>query len=786
MHERTLRVLEYDKIIEHLASFATSSLGREACLTLRPADDFSVVQKALRETSEARAIWTGVHHFPIGGIHDIREEVATAKIGRTLAGEELFRIADCLQTVGELCQFFKEYGADYPVITERMERLVALPKIVRSITSAIGPGGEVLDQASPKLHGLRVQVRTLQNRVKDRLDSIVKSSENQKYLQENIVTVRNGRYVIPVKQEYKSIFPGIVHDQSSSGATLFIEPMAVMEANNQLRQVEAEIEEEVLRILTQLSGEVGALSESIQANIEVLSQLDLIVAKARMSLEMDGIEPTLNHDGVIRLRGARHPLLQGDVVPIDLDLGDAFSTLVITGPNTGGKTVSLKTAGLLVLMAQSGMHIPAKQETEISVFRGVFSDIGDEQSIEQSLSTFSSHMSQIVSILKEATGPSHLVLLDELGAGTDPAEGAALAMSILTTLHQSGARTIATTHYSELKAFAYNTPGVQNASVEFDVETLRPTYRLMIGTPGHSNAFAIAARLGLSQTIIDRAREILSPDHLRVEELIGQIVADKRQLEEDGRVASQLRARLEKEKSEYEKALIQIKKERDQARREAREEARALVYNTRREMEEIIQELRQAAPNEQGRIVNHVRYRIKNSLERLEEKPEPIIAQEESSELTVGAEVEIPQTGGVGVVISLNDNEAQIQMGKMKVWIAREKIRPVKTKPRKEERRLKNNLGGIGTLGKEKVQTISSELDLRGLTVEDAIMEVDKYLDEVFLAGLASVRIIHGKGTGALRSAIGEYLRTHPHVQKFRWGQENEGGMGVTVVEMFH
>jgi DNA mismatch repair protein MutS2 len=720
----------------------------------------------------------------MGGIHDIRQEVGTARIGRTLPGEDLFRIAECLQTAGEIHEFFKEFGADYPVLKERMDLLVVLPRIIQSIFSAIGPGGEVLDQASPKLHNLRTQARTLQNRVKDRLDSIVKSSDNQKYLQENIVTVRNGRYVIPVKQEYKSIFPGIVHDQSSSGATLFIEPMAVMEANNQLRQVEAEAEEEVFRILAQLSSQVGAAAQSIQINIEILKALDLIVAKARLSLEMDGIEPSLNHHGIIRLRGARHPLLTGDVVPIDLDLGDTFSTLVITGPNTGGKTVSLKTVGLLVLMAQSGMHVPAKAGTELSVFAGVFSDIGDEQSIEQSLSTFSSHMSQIVTILSNADSLNHLVLLDELGAGTDPAEGAALAMSILSILHQCGVRTIATTHYSELKAFAYNTPGVQNASVEFDIETLRPTYRLMIGTPGHSNAFAIASRLGLSAAVIDRAREILSPDHLRVEELIGQIVADKKKLEEDSRIASQLRSRLEKEKVEYEKALIQIKNEREQVAKQAREEARTLVFETRREMEEIIQELRDAPPVEQRKIVNNVRYKLKSSLERLEDKPDPSTFGDSSAEFAVGDEVEVFQTGGTGVVIAINGNEAQVQLGTMKVWISREKIRHRKSKNLKEKKKPTTVPSGVGNLGKEKVETISAELDLRGYTVEDALMEVDKYLDEAFLAGLAKVRLIHGKGTGALRSAIGEYLRKHPHVQKQRWGEDNEGGMGVTIVDL--
>lgn len=784
MQERTLRVLEFDKILVKLAELATSSLGRGAAYELAPFSEQQQIVSLLQETSEVRSLWSGAHQFPMGGIHDLHEEVSTAAIGRTLTGEDLLRISATLETVGRLRTFIKEHGETYPVLRRSLERLIFLPKLVQAIQAAIGQGGEVLDSASPKLHGLRAQMRTLHNRVKDRLESIVRSTEHQKHLQENIVTLRNGRYVIPVKQEYKGLFPGIVHDQSSSGATLFIEPMVVVEINNQLRQVESDEVDEVHRILTQLSAIVGAVSADIRVDLDILTHLDLTVAKARLSIEMNGVEPVMHDDGKIRLIGARHPLLTGAVVPIDLELGDAFSTLLITGPNTGGKTVSLKTAGLLVLMAQAGMHVPAKIGTELSVFDGVYSDIGDEQSIEQSLSTFSSHMTQIVAILRAADSPRDLVLLDELGAGTDPAEGAALAMSILSTLHQNGVRTIATTHYSELKAFAYNTPGVQNASVEFDLETLRPTYRLMIGTPGHSNAFAISSRLGLSSGIIDRARAILSPEHQKVEELIGQIVADRKSVEVEKQQASILRVRLEKEKHDYEKSIAKFKEEREQLERKAREEARAIVFETRREMEEIIEELRVAPPVEQRKLVNKVRHSLKQSLEKLEEKPEPRHEPDnrQSLQFAVGDQVELTHLGENGVIIAMNGNEAHVQLDKMKVWVARKKLRPAKPKAQIKKVRPSTT----GALGQQKAESISTELDLRGKMVEEALMEVDKYLDEAFLAGLEKVWIIHGKGTGALRSAIGEYLRTHHHVKKHRWGDDNEGGMGVTVVDLVH
>lgn len=779
MNERTLRVLEFDKIRHRLAEFAGSDLGKELALALTPSVAPEEVAAWQAETTEAKELWQGIERVPLGGIYDIRRPVKEARVGRTLPPEDLLITGSTLRAARLLKDFFSgEREEDYPVLSSLASELVVFPEVEKAIDRVVGPEGTIRDDASPKLATLRSRIRILQNRLKDKLDSLVRSGENQKYLQEALVTIRNGRYVLPVKQEYKANFPGIVHDQSASGATLFIEPIAVVELNNQLRQVEAEEEEEVARILRELSGLVGAVAAEIQEDLKILARIDLAFAKARYSLTLQGTEPVLNSKGYIRLIGARHPLLTGDVVPIDLELGGDFHTLVITGPNTGGKTVSLKTVGLLTLMAQAGLHLPARSGTETAIFSGVYSDIGDEQSIEQSLSTFSSHMTNIVSILREAHDEKSLVLLDELGAGTDPAEGAVLAIAILNALHRRGARTVATTHYSDLKVFAYNTPGVQNASVDFDPETLRPTYRLLIGLPGRSNAFAISARLGLDESIIEEARSLLAPGRQRVEDLIGRIAAEKRVLEEERKDAAILRRRLQEEEEEYRKELTRLKEERNRLLAEAREEARSLVRETRREMENLLRELREAAPQEQSRMVNSARRRMKEKLETFEE-PKPAPAGGYQGEIRPGISVYLTHLGQKGEVLETNEDSVQVQVGALKVWAPRNVVAPLE----KEGQETGRGQISYGDLAQKKAKTISPELDLRGLTVEEAIMAVDKYLDEALLAGLPSVRIIHGKGTGALRSAISEFVRGHRQIKSSRWGETGEGGMGVTVVE---
>src|SRR5690554_1149156 len=619
LQEKSARILEFDKIRQILAGFTASKPGEELAISLQPATVLEEVARAQKETTEARELWQ-TSRVPLDGIFDLRAAAEGARRGKVLSPEELLATGATLRAARLLRKSLGEEAEERaPVLSALAAGLTTFPQLEAALTKAIGPDGEVRDEASPVLRSLRRQAQTLQNSIRERLDALTRSGETQKYLQEALVTIRNGRYVLPVKQEFRQYIPGIVHDQSASGATLFIEPMAVVELNNKLRRVEAEIQEEIERILTELSRRVGEAATGILANQEILARLDLAFAKGRYSLSINGTEPVLNTKGFIRLLRARHPLLEGEVVPIDLELGGDFHVLVITGPNTGGKTVSLKTTGLLALMTQAGLHIPARSGSEMPVFTGIYSDIGDEQSIEQNLSTFSSHMSNIVPIMEAAQDQNNLVLLDELGAGTDPAEGAALATAILKTLHDRGVRTVATTHYSDVKIFAYNTPGVENASVDFDPRTLRPTYRLLTGVPGQSNAFVIAARLGLEKAIIEEAQQLVAPGTRNLEELLGQIAEEKRELEAEREKTARLRLALEKKEKEYTEKLGRFEGERASLLREAREEARNLIRETRREMENLLRRLREAAPEKQSEIANETRRQL---AERLEEMPE--------------------------------------------------------------------------------------------------------------------------------------------------------------------
>ncbi len=592
MNERTLRVLEFDKIIGRLMTYASSSLGKEAIEEVRPIQDTDEVQRALKETSEARTICQ-TEEFPLRGLVDVRSAVKRASIGSTLQPDELLNIAQVCTCSRRVHRFFQDKAEEYVLLAEHRAGLTPLRHLEDVIGQAISEYGEVKDSASSKLRQLRQEIRNGQAKVKQRLDSLVRSTTTQKYLQEPIVTVRNDRYVVPVKQEYRGQVPGIIHDQSASGATLFIEPMSVVEANNELRRVLLEEEREVERILQELTSNVAAEVEPLQENLRILTHFDLVLARGKFSYELRAVEPTLNNRGYIHLTSARHPLLpREEVVPTTVYLGGEFNVLLITGPNTGGKTVTLKTVGLLCLMAQAGLHIPADDGSELAVFTQVFADIGDEQSIEQSLSTFSSHMKNIVSIAEQADSSS-LVLLDELGAGTDPAEGAALAMSIIDYLHNSGCRVVATTHYSELKSYAYQRSGVQNASVEFDVDTLRPTYRLLMGLPGKSNAFEIAGRLGLSSFIIQHARGYLTGEQLKVEDLISQLETSRRQAEAEREAARQLRLQAEQREAELEKRLREQRRDVQSVIGRAKQEAKMIVQQSRREMDELLKQLRE-------------------------------------------------------------------------------------------------------------------------------------------------------------------------------------------------
>lgn len=782
LQEKSARILEFDKIRQILAGFTASKPGEELAISLQPATVLEEVARAQKETTEARELWQ-TSRVPLDGIFDLRAAAEGARRGKVLSPEELLATGATLRAARLLRKSLGEEAEERaPVLSALAAGLTTFPQLEAALTKAIGPDGEVRDEASPVLRSLRRQAQTLQNSIRERLDALTRSGETQKYLQEALVTIRNGRYVLPVKQEFRQYIPGIVHDQSASGATLFIEPTAVVELNNKLRRVEVEIKEEIERILTELSRQVGEAAAGILANQEILARLDLAFAKARYSLSIGGAEPVLNTRGFIRLLQARHPLLEGEVVPIDLELGGDFHVLIITGPNTGGKTVSLKTTGLLTLMAQAGLHIPARSGSEMAVFTGIYSDIGDEQSIEQSLSTFSSHMSNIVPIMEAAQDQNSLVLLDELGAGTDPAEGAALATAILKTLHSRGVRTVATTHYSELKIFAYNTPGVENASVDFDPRTLRPTYRLLTGVPGQSNAFVIAARLGLEKAIIEEAQQLVAPGTRNLEELLGQIAEEKRELEAEREKTARLRLALEKKEKEYTEKLGRFEGERASLLREAREEARNLIRETRREMENLLRRLREAAPEDQSEIANEARRQLAGRLAEIPEEAGLFVGGGSPGEILPGKTVRLPHLEQEGVVLEVKNGQAQVQVeGGLRVWVPCAGLAEVSRAP---ERQGRGEKGGIKRSAVSKSATISSRLDLRGMNVEEALETVDKYLDEAFLAGLPSAVLIHGKGTGALRSAVTQFLSEHPQVKSYRLGGIGEGGLGVTVVEL--
>jgi DNA mismatch repair protein MutS2 len=782
VNERTLRILEFDKIIAKVADFSSSAYGKEQALQLQPFTELALVKEAQQITSEAVRLYTENDRIPLGGIFEIREAVKRAAIGGVLAPAELLAIGSTIRASRLMKDFLAQQTASVGLLNEWGRNLVSLPALERELERCFGPNGEVLDGASPKLHSLRSRIKTYQNRVREKLDSIVHNSDNSKYLQDLLVTVRNDRYVIPVKQEFRALFPGIVHDRSASGATVFIEPMAVVELNNQLAMVESEEGEEVNRILAELSGKVQAVKDNLQISVTILARLDLAFAKARYSLATGGTEPELNTAGIVKLRNARHPLITGKVIPISLELGGTFDTLVITGPNTGGKTVTLKTVGLLTLMAQTGLQIPASSGSNLALFKEVLCDIGDEQSIEQSLSTFSAHLTQIVRILDVACGPDYLVLLDELGAGTDPTEGAALAMSILTHLHSLGVRTVATTHYSELKAFAYNTPGIENASVEFDLETLRPTYHLLIGLPGSSQAFAIALKLGMAEQLVDQARRLISAESAKVEEMLKEIEHDRRQAREDRRLGEAARLKGESLKNRYEAELAKFKEQKEAWQRQAKAEAREILIETRRDSENLLRRLREAAPEERNAIVNEARKRISDDLEQLVEKPERLSTQPTapSEFLKPGAAIRALTLNQTGTVLEVNQETVTVRLGILKVALRYNEVELVAEPKVKVPIQPKQT----GVSGLATAVNISPEISLRGLNVDEALYQLEKYLDQAILAGLPRFRVIHGKGTGVLRQAVQKYLKEHSAVKSFAFAEQNEGGLGATVVKL--
>ncbi|WP_123041683.1 endonuclease MutS2 [Cohnella candidum] len=787
MNDKALHTLEYDKIIQRLTAACETSLGKELAGRLKPTRDIREAQRLLQETDEAVRAAAIKGSAPFGGISDVRPELTRAKLGGMLQPSELMDIAQLIAGIRKLKRYVVSVTeeAQIPLLEDLVEPLTDFKSLEDEIRRCIDEQGDVLDSASPELGTIRREIRVGEGRAREKLESMIRSSSVQKMLQDALITIRGDRYVIPVKQEYRGHFGGIVHDQSGSGATLFIEPEAVVQLNNKLRELKLREQREIERILRRLSELTGEKADLLAGDTETLGLLDFIFAKASLAQSDFATLPAMNDEGRLDLRRARHPLIDPKkVVPIDVELGGAYSAIIVTGPNTGGKTVSLKTIGLLSLMAMSGLFVTADEGSTLCVFDGIYADIGDEQSIEQNLSTFSSHMTNLISMLDQVTAKS-LVLLDELGAGTDPAEGSALAIAILEHLHRIGCRIVATTHYSELKAYAYNRDGITNASMEFDVATLRPTYRLLVGVPGRSNAFAIAERLGLKRSIIEHAKGEVSEDELKVDTMIASLEQDRRRAESERVTAERLRAEVEKLRQQIEEERSRFQEQKVKLLDEAREEARQSVAKARREAEEIISDLRKMALEEGASIKEH---KLIESRRRLEDAvPAPAArpraaAGAKTAKIEPGDEVRVHSLGGQkGHVVELTGNaEAVVQLGIMKMKVALADLEPMGKKPQ-----AKTPAKSAGaSVKRTRDENMRSELDLRGATLDEAILEVDRFLDEAFLANLGQVYVIHGKGTGALRTGVQDFLRRHKHVKSFRLGHYGEGGAGVTVAEL--
>lgn len=791
MDQKALRVLEFDKIINMLSERTVSDLGRSLSEALTPSTDLREVEYRLKETTDASAYLWRKGGAPFGGIHDIRPALKRIEIGATLGIPELLRIGDMLRC----CRTLKHYLTnDVPsdwegnLALELGRQIMPSRDVEDAISQAIISEEEISDHASPALATIRRNIRQKQDSIKEKLNAIIRSADYRKLMQDAVVTMRGDRYVIPVKQEYKSMVPGLIHDMSASGATVFIEPLSVVETNNEIKALLIREQQEIERILMELTGKVAGIKDFLKINVEIASSLDFMFAKAKLSRDLNCICPKLSNARVIRILQGRHPLLdRNHVVPIDIELGYGFSTLIITGPNTGGKTVTLKTVGLFVLMLQAGLHVPVKEGSEFGLFGSVFADIGDEQSIEQSLSTFSSHMKNIVKILAEAD-ESSLVLFDELGAGTDPTEGAALATAILDGLTQRGVRTIATTHYSELKIYAMTNKGVQNACCEFDVETLRPTYRLLVGVPGKSNAFAISEKLGLGRDVIDRAKEYLTQDNIRFEDVLSDIERNRTQAEREKEQAEAFKRQIEEIRHETEKERQKIARERDRIITKAKEEARALIQEARYEAEELLERLKTMEKEGFGQNSMKELQEARAGVRRLDHLESAYVDEigvrpgyaEPPKNLKPGESVMLLNLNQKATVLEEPDEDGQVlvQAGIMKVKIHITQLSRVDEQKDTLDRIQQVRMAGV------KASPIGLELDLRGLNVEEALDRVDKYIDDAVIAGLHEVTLIHGKGTGTLRKAVTEHLRRHERVESFRPGKYGEGETGVTVVTL--
>lgn len=790
MKQKSKNVLEFRKIIEQVENFAKTEQGKEKVRQIDVISDLEDVKYMQKETSEAYSIIMEKGRPPFGGIYNITEYAKRAVLGGSISIVGLLRCADTLRAARLLKNYVllnKKEERIYDIIDELCQNIYTDKNIEDEIYFVIISEEEIADEASPELKRIRKEIAMKNSAIKNKINSMVNSSETQKYLQDNIVTMRNDRYVLPVRAEYRSMVKGLVHDQSSSGATLFIEPMQIVEMNNQLSTLKIDEKKEIERILYQLSSMIAEIEEPIKINQNILKELDYIFAKGEYAISINAIMPELNDKGYIRIKNGRHPLIDKNViVPINVWVGDEFTQLIITGPNTGGKTVTLKTLGLFTLMAMAGLHVPADYGTMLSTFDAVYADIGDEQSIEQSLSTFSSHMTNIVKIMREVSSRS-FVLFDELGAGTDPDEGAALAMAILDTLREKKAVTAATTHYSELKLYALTNDGVCNGSVEFNVETLSPTYKVLIGVPGKSNAFAISKKIGLSDNIILKAKEMIEKETIQFEDVLAKIDKDRKYIEQKRIEIDNLK--LEQDKL-YKEVVAKEKKINDKNSKiisEANYEARRILDEAKKEAAEIIKELKQInldMNSERSRQVYELRQNLNDKMRDIDEKLfeniksdyiEQDIAIDE--ELKKGDYVLVKTLNQKGYIIDMDSsNGATVQIGLLKMKVKLDEVVKIQSEEEKQQ------TVKTGRMVKLRTKSVKPSIDLRGMNLDEAIMEIDKYLDDAYLSGLNEVSIIHGKGTGILREGIKQYLKSHKHVKEFRIGNFNEGGDGVTIV----
>ena len=789
MNEKALRALEYDKIIERLTQKASSHAGKALCRELLPMTDLGQIRLMQEQTADALSRIFKKGNLSFSAVHEIGSSVKRLEVGSSLSTHELLSIC----ALGECAQKVKNYGRserqeDEPdSLSAFFSQLAPLAQLCSQIRRCILSEDEISDDASPGLRSVRRSMRVTNDRIHSQLTSIVSGSARS-YLQDSVITTRNGRYCIPVKAEYKAQVPGMIHDQSSTGATLFIEPMAVVRLNNDLRELELQERKEVEAVLADLSGQAALSLDDIRVNYEVLVQLDAIFARASLAMEMNATQPVFNEDRRIRLRQARHPLIdKKKAVPIDIRLGDEFDLLIVTGPNTGGKTVSLKTVGLLTLMGQSGLHIPALDRSELSVFTEVYADIGDEQSIEQSLSTFSSHMTNVVSFIEKADENS-LVLFDELGAGTDPTEGAALAIAILSHLHERGIRTMATTHYSELKLYALSTPFVENASCEFDVETLRPTYRLLIGVPGKSNAFAISAKLGLPAFIIDRAKEQISAKDESFEDVLSSLEDNRVIVEKERQELEAAKAQVEKLKAELAQKQEKLDERSEKILRKANEESARILQQTKDYADETMKLFHKFQKDHvDTAAMERERQKIRDRMKKTQDgqarsMPERKPKKElDLASLALGDPVHVISLNVDGTVSTRPDSKGNLFV---QTGILRTKVHVSDLEAADETEVTSDKLSrtGSGKIRMSKAAHVSSEINLLGKTVDEAVGELDKYLDDAYIAHLSSVRVVHGKGTGALRKGIHEYLKRQKRVASFRLGEFGEGDAGVTIV----